>query len=243
MTESLANNGRRVWAVVAARSGSKGLSNKNIRSLAGTPLISHSIRFALKTGFFERVMLTTDSAEYAAIGEQHGAWVPFLRSPEAAADTSMEEHILEDMDRQLAQHGITPPDAIVWFRPTFPFRAIADLRTALDLLDDDVDAVRLVVEGEPRLYTLTDGYLNPTFDDGGRSMIRRQEFKPVYKVFHTDIFWYRNIKLGVKFLGDRVRGVPVHKICGIDVDSIEDFELAEAIIQAGATSAQRYINP
>lgn len=232
----------RIWAVVAARSGSKGLPGKNIRNLAGSPLISHSIRFAHKTGVCEQVLLSTDSEHYARIGREHGAWVPFLRGAEAAQDTSMEEHVLADLDEKLRAHGIAPPDILIWLRPTFPFRSVEDLKAALALMDDSMDSVRLVTEGEPRLYEVRDGWLVPRFDDGGRSMIRRQEFPPSYKVFHTDIFWYRNIAKEGRFLGDRVRAMLVHKLCAMDVDGIEDFELIEALIRSDAAVVKHYVS-
>jgi len=233
---------RKIWAIVPARSGSKGLPDKNIRDLAGTPLLSHAIRFAHKAGVFERVMLSTDSGVYAEIGRKYGAWVPFLRGVDAARDDSMEEHVLADLNGKLSVHGIMPPDILVWLRPTFPFRAVDDLIKALSVMDDDAESVRLVTEGEPRLYEICDGYLAPRFDDGERSMIRRQEFPPTYRVFHTDVFWYRNISKGARFLGDRVRAVPVHRICAMDIDSIEDFEMIEAMLNSDAPIIAKYAN-
>lgn len=226
---------------MAARSGSKGLPGKNIRLLAGKPLIAHAITFAHAAGVFEKILLSTDSEDYARIGRDQGAWVPFLRGIDAAQDSSMEEHVLADLDKKLSAHGITPPDILVWLRPTFPFRSLNDLKKALERLDDSVDSVRLVTEGEPRLYEIRDGFLEPRFADGGRSMIRRQEFPATYKVFHTDVFWYRNIAWGPRFLGNRVRAVPVHKLCAMDVDGIEDFEMIEALMATNTPLIQDYI--
>lgn len=231
-----------IWAVVAARSGSKGLPGKNIRMLAGKPLIAHAIDFANKSGLFDRVLLSTDSEEYAEIGRKYGAWVPFLRGLNAAQDNSMEEDVLEDLDAKLKQHAISPPEVIVWIRPTFPFRRIEDLRLALSKLDELTDSVRLVTEGEPRLYEIRDDYLIPQFEDGGRSMIRRQEFPTSYKVFHTDIFWYKNISKGRKFLGDKVKAVNIHKLCAMDVDGVEDFELIEALIASSSSLVKKFSN-
>lgn len=230
----------KIWVVVAARSGSKGLPGKNIRSLAGKPLIGHAIAFAKNSGVFDKVLLSTDSEEYAQIGREHGAWVPFLRGAEAAQDNSMEEHVLADLDKKLIEHGIEPPDILVWLRPTFPFRSVKDLKAGLALMNDDIDSVRLVTEGEPRLYEVQDDYLIPRFEDSGRSMIRRQEFPSTYKVFHTDIFWYRNIAKGSRFLGDKVRAIPVHKLCAMDVDGIEDFEIIEALMSTSMPFIQEY---
>ena len=73
-------------AVIPARSGSKGLKNKNIRLLDGKPLMAYTIEAARETGIFERVMVSTDSPEYAEIARNWGAEVPFLRSKEASGD-------------------------------------------------------------------------------------------------------------------------------------------------------------
>lgn len=233
-------NKLRIWAIIPARSGSKGLPGKNIRTLAGKPLIAHAINFAKKSDVFEKVLLSTDSEEYAAIGEKFGAWVPFLREATAAQDSSMEEDALEDLDAKLRLNNIAFPDIIVWLRPTFPFRSVEDLKAGLYKLVDSVDSVRLVTEGESRLYEIQNDYLVPKFEDGGRSMIRRQEFPAVYKVFHTDIFWYRNIKKGKKFLGDKVRPLLVHKICAMDVDGIEDFEMIESLMASNNHLIRKY---
>lgn len=228
------------WAVVPARSGSKGLPGKNVIEICGMPLIGHAIRFAQASGVFERVIVSTDSDSYAETARGFGAEVPFLRDPAAAQDHSMEEDILADFAAKVEAAGMTPPDALVWLRPTFPFRSIEDLSAALDRLTPEVDSVRLVTEGEPRLYAMPDGLLTPQFDDGGRSMIRRQEFEPVFRVFHTDIFWYRNIALGKRFLGDRSVGHKIHKICSIDIDTAEDAEMAEALMRANSPFLKAY---
>jgi len=233
---------KRVWAIIPARSGSKGLPGKNIRLLAGKPLIAHTIDFAHASGIFEKILLSTDSDEYAKIGLSYGAWVPFLRGLNASQDDSMEEHILEDLDIKLKLNKILPPDVIVWLRPTFPFRSVEDLKLGLSKLDNSVDSVRLLTEGEPRLYEIKNNYLAPRFDDGGRSMIRRQEFPATYKVFHTDIFWYRNIVKGKLFLGEKVCGIPIHKICAMDVDTVEDFETIESLISSSSTLIKKYAN-
>ncbi len=235
-------NKNSIWAVIAARSGSKGLPDKNIRMLAGKPLIAHAIDFAKKSGIFDRVLLSTDSEKYAEIGRRHGAWVPFLRGMNAALDHSMEEDILEDLSAKLAENVIEPPEVIVWLRPTFPFRSDEDLKSGLLKLDNLTDSVRLVTEGEPRLYEIQDDYLIPRFDDLGRSMIRRQEFPATYRVFHTDIFWYKNINKGKKFLGDKVKALSIHKLCAMDVDGLEDFELIEALISSNSPLVQKYSN-
>mgnify|MGYP000956410186 CR=1 FL=1 len=83
-----------IYAVIPARSGSKGLPDKNIKIIDERPLIDFSIVFAKKIPSVTRIFCSTDSKEYAAIARTCGAEVPFLRSQEAASDNAMEQHIL-----------------------------------------------------------------------------------------------------------------------------------------------------
>ena len=75
-------------AIISARSGTKGLPDKNIRLLNEKPLIAYSIEVALESGYFEEIMLSTDSEKYAEIGRRYGAKVPFLRSQKTASDSA-----------------------------------------------------------------------------------------------------------------------------------------------------------
>ena len=75
-------------AVITARSGSKGLKDKNIKLLNGKPLMAYTIEAALESGMFEEVYVSTDSQKYAQIAIEHGASVPFLRTEENATDSA-----------------------------------------------------------------------------------------------------------------------------------------------------------
>ena len=117
----------KVYAIIPARSGSKGLLDKNIRKIDNKPLIGYSIEFAKNCEFIDRVFCSTDSETYAEIARELGAEVPFLRSAEAAADTAMEEHILSDLRAKFGEFQIEEPDLVVWLRPTFVFRSKSDV--------------------------------------------------------------------------------------------------------------------
>ncbi|MEK7650695.1 MAG: acylneuraminate cytidylyltransferase family protein [Patescibacteria group bacterium] len=221
----------KIYAIIPARSGSKGVPNKNIRKVGGKELIGHSIEFAKKLGV-DKVICSTDSAEYAEIAKKFGAEVPFLRSEFAASDTAMEEHILEDLYQKFDEHGIEYPDIFVWLRPTFIFRNLASVKECIDRLikDESLTACRTVVETECRLYRVEDGILRPDFDDRGRSMIRRQEVGKRYKVFSTDVFRGKPKNSGTAFLGNNVGAVIVDKLYGVDIDDEDDLAIAEKIL-------------
>ena len=234
---------QKIWAIIPARSGSKGLPNKNILELAGIPLLGHTIKFANKTGLFDKVLVSTDSEVYKSIAIKYGGWVPFLRSSSASQDNSMEEDILKDIDLKLSKKKIPKPDVIVWLRPTFPFRSKIDLINALEQFlksSSKVDSMRLIIPADPRLYFVNKGYLESYSFKSKYSMVRRQNFPETYNVFHTDIFWYKNISLGKRFLGKKIDHFIIHKICGIDIDLLEDFELAEALLKTQTHFIQNY---
>lgn len=231
------------YAIIPARSGSKGLPNKNIRTLAGHPLLAYSIAFAKALGC-DKVICSTDSEEYAEVAVRCGAEVPFLRSAEAAADTAMEEDILRDLAAKFDQYDIAQPDLLVWLRPTFVFRDVTAVRTCIDVLEKDsrFSAARTVCESEGRLFSLgSAGELKPEFDDQGKSMIRRQDIGARYKVFSTDVIRFDPDHITNDFLGRNVFGVPIHKLCGLDIDDLDDFQLIEAVINGNRALVSEYL--
>ncbi|MUK65317.1 cytidylyltransferase domain-containing protein [Aliivibrio fischeri] len=222
-----------IYAVIPARSGSKGLPDKNIKEIDGKPLISYSIEFAKTIQSVDRVFCSTDSELYADIAKKYSAEVPFLRSENAAADTAMEQHILKDLRASFIKHGIPEPDIIVWLRPTFVFRAKDDIEKAIDKLvnNSELSSVRTIVESENRLYEIENEKLVAAFNDGGKSMIRRQDMNKGYKVFSTDIFRFKGNDFGEAFLGSNIHAIESHKICGLDIDDIIDFHIVKSLVE------------
>lgn len=231
-----------VYAIIPARSGSKGLPNKNIKLLDGLPLIAYSINFAKKLGC-ERVICSTDSEEYAKIARECGAEVPFLRSDFAAADTAMEQDILNDLAVKFKDNNIPFPKIIVWLRPTFVFRDLDSIKECIDILikKEEYTAARTVCESESRLYKLDESNLVPVFDDKGKSMIRRQDVGVSYKVFSTDVIRFDPDNISDDFLGRKVYGVVINKMCGLDIDDSEDFQIVESIIKYNKDMVDPYL--
>ena len=220
-----------IYAIIPARSGSKGLVDKNIRQIGDKPLMAHSIEFAKKLKV-DRIFCSTDSATYAEIAKKHGAEVPFLRSAEASSSAAMEQDVLKDLYNCFEKHNISQPDIIVWLRPTFVFRNFKDVIKCITLLEMDpsLTSARTVCESESRLYREDGGMLKPMFEDNGKSMIRRQDIVRQHKVFSTDVFRADTKNISDSFLGDRVAAVITNKLCGLDIDDLIDFEIVQSIL-------------
>jgi CMP-N-acetylneuraminic acid synthetase len=230
------------YAIIPARSGSKGIPNKNIYKIDSKHLIGYSIDFAKKLGV-DRIFCSTDSKEYAKIAEQYGAEVPFLRSEKASHDKAMEEDILEDLYDKFDAFNILYPDLFVWLRPTFLFRDVTKVKECIQLLIDNpsLDSCRTVIEAESRLYGIKDKILIPNFDDHGKSMIRRQDVIKGYKVYSTDVFRGNPKNVSSQFLGKNVGAVIVDKICGLDIDDLIDLIMVESLIKYNKNLIANYI--
>ena len=155
------SNSLRAYALIPARSGSKGIPHKNIREIAGHPLLAYSIAFAKKINF-ERILVSTDSPRYQEVALRYGADCPYLRGAEASSDKAMEEDVLADLASNLPGLGIEMPDIWVRLKPTSPLRSVRSVEAAIAALEADpgLDSVRIVSEAEARLHVVNkDGYL------------------------------------------------------------------------------------
>ena len=227
----------RAYALIPARSGSKGLPHKNILPLAGHPLLAHSIAFARHIPV-ERILLSTDSPRYAEIGRAYGAEIPGLRGAAASGDTAMEEDILAELEAALPARSIPLPDIWVWLKPTCPFRDPAAVAEAIAILRDwpEVDAVRIVSEADARLHRINaDGWLEPLLEswDPSRSKMRRSEFPKVFQPFNLEVFRHAGWRArGALFMGRRIHPIVLPRITGLDVDDGDGFELTRTLVEA-----------
>jgi len=111
-----------ILAIIPARGGSKSIPRKNIRPLAGHPLIAYSIAAALGSQSVTRTIVSTDDEEIAAVARQYGAETPFLRPVELAEDQTTDLPVFQHALACLAEQEAYHPDVIVQLRPTSPIR-------------------------------------------------------------------------------------------------------------------------
>jgi len=134
-----------IVGLIPARAGSKRVPNKNIRSLAGHPVMAYTIAAALESAVFSDVIVSTDSEQYAEIARYYGAKVPFQRPPELAGDVSPDIEWLAYTLKKLAENG-RKYDCFSILRPTSPFRQPETIRRAWRAFqaEDGVDSLRAV---------------------------------------------------------------------------------------------------
>lgn len=228
----------KVVALICARGGSKGLRGKNIRPLAGRPLITWAIQQALGVDRVGRVIVSTDSQEIATVAREVGAEVPFLRPAELATDDSPEWLVWRHAIDYLRKSDGSAPDALLVVPPTAPLREVSDLDRCLDAFENT---------GADVVITVTDAHRSPYFNmvtvqpDGAVRVVippnaiiaRRQEAPAVYDM--TTVAYVAKPSFVTERNGvfdGRVASVHIPPERAIDIDSLLDFRIAECLMNA-----------
>lgn len=223
--------------VVPARGGSKGLPGKNIRTLGGLPLLAWTARAISAAALPARAVLSTDDKEIAAVGRAHGLETPFLRPPALATDTAgmvaVVDHAVEWMERQA---GYTV-SAVMVLQPTSPFRRPSRLREALELLarpgtDGVIGTARIDRSASTLFREGPEGILEALapWDD----QTRRQDVRPFLTSNGTMYLSTReSLDRHRRLFPPRLRALPTNALEGLDIDTPEDWALAEAVVAAG----------
>ena len=172
-------------AVIPARSGSKGLPDKNIREINGKPLLAYTIEAALDSGCFDIVHVSTDSEKYAGIAREYGADVPFLRSAELASDTANTWDAVREALSRYADMGKTF-ETVMLMQPTTPLRTGENVRAAYRLMQEkkarSVIAVCEVDHSPLWCDTIPEDGNMKGFGRKDLAWVTRQELKPFYRV-------------------------------------------------------------
>ena len=236
------NSKKILWAIIPARSGSKGLKNKNIKSLLGKPLLAHSINFAKKLRFVNKIILSTDSEKYKKIGLKNGAEVPFLRSKKASKSNSMEEDVLEDIRLKLLKEKIKTPDYILWLRPTCPLRSLKIYNRAYYKFKKTKKSICVVSTTDPRIFVSKNNKLIPLNRNfKNKSMVRRQDCNPAYKIFYGEFFKFPK-NFNKMFLGKQIYFVQQNDLCNIDIDTKNDIKITEKIIRSNKSKYAKFLH-
>jgi len=218
---------------IPARAGSKGVPGKNIRPLAGKPLIVHTIQAAKESGIFDRLVVSTDGEEIAGIAREAGAEVPFLRPPELATDEARGIDVLHHALKWFEERG-AKFDCVMCLQPTSPLRSAADIVAAVDLLlARNADAIVSVCHAEHHPWWTNvlpeDGCMKDFLKPGIPA--NRQDL-PAYYRLNGAIYLARwdFIRNRDSWLGPRTYAYIMPQERSVDIDEEIDFKIAEVLL-------------
>jgi N-acylneuraminate cytidylyltransferase len=232
-------------ALVPARGGSQRVPGKNVRLLAGHPLLAYTIASARESGLFDAIVCSTDSAEIADVAARYGAEVPGLRPAEIATSTS------SDIDWVLHTMTGREADAFAILRPTSPFRTAATIRRAWQQLlalgdrADSIRAVELVKQHPAKMWTHAGELMEPLLPQpAGETPLHSRQYAALPPVYvqnsSLEIAWTRVLAGDPPTISGRhVAPFLTDGAEGLTIDYPEDFERAETLAARGDADLPR----
>jgi N-acylneuraminate cytidylyltransferase len=234
------NNSDRILAIIPARGGSKGLPGKNIRPLAGLPLIAHSIAFARLCREITRTIVSTDSAEISAVARKYGADIPFQRPVELAQDSTAMWPVLRHALRSVEEMEKCEYDFVILLDPTSPGRLPLDVTDAFTKLRATQEAVGIIAVSQPEFNPVwhcvieRDGWMTDLFQDAER-INRRQDAPTVYRINGSLYIWrtdfVRREEKGWRHAHHLIYEMPESR--AIHIDDMNEFDKTDLLIRHG----------
>jgi len=222
----------RTLVVIPARSGSKGLPNKNIKLLNGKPLIHYSIEVAQKIFSNEDICISTNSDKYIKIAEKTGLKVPFVRPENLSTDDATTQDVLLQCLGFYEQKGVFY-DYILLLQPTSPFREKNHLEDILMLNNEECDMIVSVKETESNpYYVLFEENKSGLLEKSKKgNFTRRQDCPKVYE-YNGSMYLINAKSLKNTLITNfkKIRKYEMHSKYSIDIDNQLDFDFAEFIM-------------
>lgn len=232
----------KIISIIPARSGSKGIKNKNIVKINSKPLIYFTIKQSLKTKLIQRTIVSTDSKKIAKISRKYGAEVPFLRPKSISNDTAKDYSFFSHLIKWLKKNENYTPDLIVQLRPTQPYRSIKLLQRAIKLMikDKKADSLRSISipERTPfKMWTKKGKYLKYFIDK--KSFIKKEYFNldrnKLPKVYWhdgvVDIIRFKTLKKYKNLTGKKIAFIFSNNDYLIDIDTEKDLRLLKTFLK------------
>jgi CMP-N-acetylneuraminic acid synthetase len=231
----------KILAIIPARSGSKGIPNKNIIDVCGKPLIQYSIESALSLkakGLIEKVIISTDSDKIAQISLKLGAEVPFLRPKEISGDKSKSIDLITHAIKSFEEINEFY-DAILLLQPTSPMRKLKHLEKSIELLKNNLELDSLIscykeeYINDLVMYNSDNKNINKLkpLNQNHNKGVRRQDHGDVYvrngAIYLTKVDY---LKESNQIISDFPLLIEMKKTESINVDSIEDLEFLKKLI-------------
>jgi CMP-N,N'-diacetyllegionaminic acid synthase len=241
-----------IVALIPARSGSKRVPHKNVKPLAGHPLIAYSIAAALDSAVFADVIVSTDIDPYADIARHYGAEVPFLRAQEIAGETSPDIEWVEDVLRRLSEQG-RQYDCFSILRPTSPFRRADTIQRAWSefLAERGVDSLRAVEKCRrhpAKMWVVRGRRMTPLLPLGPIDQPWHSSQYPTLPLVYEqnaslEIAWTRVVFDDRTIAGNVVMPFLTKQEEGLDVNDALDWRIAEEMVRSGEAHLPRVSRP
>lgn len=228
----------KIIAIIPARGGSKGIPKKNIVSVAGKPLIAHSIKAALGSKLVARTIVSTDDDEITAIAKKQGAEI-IKRPKKFAQDNTPDLPVFEHALKYLKKNGGYVADIIVHLRPTSPLKTSQHIDEAIEILINNktADAVKSVcepIQNPFRMWIIKNKYLKPLIKTKIKEQYNcpRQLLPGVYwQNGHVDVIRYNTIIKKHSMTGKKILPYVMDEKFMVDIDTMSSVKIAEAIMK------------
>lgn len=228
----------KILVTICARQGSKRVKNKNIREIAGKPLIAHTIETAKEWGKADKIIVSTDSEEIAEISSTYGAEVPFLRPKNLSSDTAPKLPVIKHAVKYLQDVQGEEFDLVVDLDPTSPLRTIEDIENAYNII---------LNKKSINLFSVTSARKNPYFNmvelnKQDYAHLCKESKNPVYRMQDTPLVYEMNASIYIYWVknlfnienviteSSLIYEMPPER--SVDIDSEIDFKLVELIMKS-----------
>lgn len=229
--------GQNIVAIIPARGGSKSIPKKNIKMLGRHPLIAYSIAAGLRSKHIDRVIVSTDDKEIAAVSRKYGAEVPFKRPPKLAADATPDLPVFQHTIRWLASREQYHADIIVQLRPTSPLRPKFCVDDAIKtLVKSRADSVRCVTpagENPFKMWRIANNQLIPLLQSSLHEPYNmpRQKLPVTYwQTGHVEVIRRDTIMRKHSMTGNKILPKIIDGKYAIDLDTLEQWQFAEYVL-------------
>jgi N-acylneuraminate cytidylyltransferase/CMP-N,N'-diacetyllegionaminic acid synthase len=224
--------------IIPARSGSKGIPDKNIKPLDGKPLIVWTAQAIQKANLGNYIaILSTDSDHYAKVGRDAGLQVPFIRPAECSNDNASALAVVEHALQWFEGEYDYLPEQVMWLQPTSPFRSSAIIEQALDMMErqqaEGVIGCKEIHRDLTTLFRSDGGFLRPLCDDDKATQTSRQGIEPLLTpngamyLCKTAVLQERK-----SFYSECTLPLVMDSIMSLDIDTLTDWAMAEAFVKA-----------
>ena len=235
-------NNEEILAIIQARGGSKTIPGKNIKLIAGKPLISWTIEEAKKSKYIDRIVVSTDDKKIAAVAKKYGAEVPFLRPKKLAADKAKSIDLLQHALWWLKENENYCPDVVVQLKPTNPLRKAVHIDNCIKIFlkSKNIDSLITVTKSPAhplKTWKFSGDFLVPFIPENvyrikEAAKLPRQSLPEAFvqnscvNIIRPDTILKKNSSIGKK-----VKGVIMEREDSINIDTLLDFMVAELLLK------------